>query len=512
MSNLLRYRTIQNDRENFRRAGTVGGGEFNILDQPTTKFFKIFFYFDNGNPVGLLDPTWIRIKSGEGDLGKDLYNYNTAWSYLIMNDEIERAEILQQFVTLLSNINTFSPWYFSTVEGIDQALTRKVTTERDFKIEETRQKIVIKCLPDALDDRIGTLLDMYRSIVWSWKYKREVLPANLRKFDMGILIFDDSMLPFSHYIDSDDEKQDAFYMHSKTPELYGRSYKYIEFHNCELNYDSSAVGYGSMNNLTGVTEVNYNLEILFDDVYENRYNEFVVKCMGDMLLIDDLLTSRIDSLGGGDILNVITDTTLIDLLQERGQVNTEGFSPTIKTDNNEFTSYLLDYFTVDGDKKINPDDVGKGKIKSNVKNIERREPGKNDSLQTESTSELAQALKNAALSLKKISPFNAIKTAGDQAVYSVLNPATSLVKRALMGNLYTFSLTKMVKQTESLLQGNVRGAIENMKNYEKETKTAETQYSNGALGDMYPPSNIGTKYVNQKIGNLAQANTIVNNI
>ena len=107
----------------------------------------------------------------------------------------ERAELLVEFVNLLSNINSESPWYFDEISGLEAALERKSLTERDFKFEEQRQKISIKCKPDSFDDRIATLLDLYRSITYSWALKREVIPSNLRKFDMGIYIFSDPIIP-----------------------------------------------------------------------------------------------------------------------------------------------------------------------------------------------------------------------------------------------------------------------------------------------------------------------------
>ena len=206
--NNFSYADILKDRQKFRRAGTKGGGDFNFFDNPTSKFFKIFFYFENGDAdgytrledsSGLLSPTWLIDKK---ILDTNAYMYNSAYTYLMLNDEVQRGLLLKKFVELLSNISSESPWYFNSIEGLDAALERKVITDRDFKFEEQRQKISIKCLPDSYDDRIGTLLDLYRSIVWSWAHKREVLPANLRKFDMGILIFNDPTIPFHHYTDN----------------------------------------------------------------------------------------------------------------------------------------------------------------------------------------------------------------------------------------------------------------------------------------------------------------------
>ena len=300
MNNFISYSNILKDRQGFREAGTRHGSEFNLADTSSTKYFKLFFYFNNGdvegydNSQGLLTPVW-----NEAIDMKEWYKRNSAWTYLKMNCEDERADRLVDFVNLLSNISAESPWYFSELNGLDAALERKAPHDKEFKIDEERKKLSIKCLPDAYDDRIGTLLDLYRSIVWSWTNKREVLPSNLRKFDMGILIFESVVTPFHHiqkkkldtsivdqYTDKLSKKltEDEYASLGNNSE-YGASYKYIEFHNCEFDYNSSKSPYGSLNNKEGV-QLEYNIDIYFDDCYESRYNEFILKELGDFVLFD----------------------------------------------------------------------------------------------------------------------------------------------------------------------------------------------------------------------------------
>lgn len=293
MSRYISYQSILKDRELFRKSGTISGGDFNLTDTPGTKYFKIMFYFNNGDvngeenttqSTGLLSPTWLL--SGVED--STYYKYNSAWSYLKMNCEDERADMLVQFVNLLSNISSQSPWYFSELSGLDQALERKQIMDKNFQFDEERKKISIKCLPDAYDDRIATLLDLYRSIVWSWSMKREVVPSNLRKFDMGIFIFDTPVIPFNS------RPQDEINTYSEIGESYNykTSYKYIEFHNCEFDYNSNK-GLSAINNQEG-TQPEYTIDILFDDCYEERYNEFLTTTLGDMIYWDTLTVDNID--------------------------------------------------------------------------------------------------------------------------------------------------------------------------------------------------------------------------
>lgn len=296
LKDLLSYGTFIQDIKNFKRAGTRTGDEFNYLDAPAHLYFKILFYFYNGdidNPGvqeysgGLLSPTWNYIGNNT-----DYYNYNSAWAYLKMNNENERAEKLERFVNLLSNINIYSPWYFQSIEGLDQALTRIPPDTGEFKFDE-RKKITIKCLVDSYDNRIGTLLDLYRDVVWSWMMKREVIPSNLRKFDMGIYIFSSPIFNIHDY--------NKNYAKIGDNSGYITSYKYLEFHNCEIDYNSSVAGYQTLDNTIG-SEPIYNLNIYYDDCYEKRYNEYMLRNIGDIILYDVAETTVNNDGSNNDIL------------------------------------------------------------------------------------------------------------------------------------------------------------------------------------------------------------------
>ena len=289
------YKDFLDDLRNFKRAGTLNGDEFNLYDTPAHKYFRIFFHFYNGdatgtdNPMysgGLLAPTWEYTEDWH-----EIWKYNSAYSYLIMNNELERADLLKKFIELLSNISTKSPWYFANLSGIAEALERKQIHEPEFKIEEQRKKLSIKCLPDAYDDRIGTLLDLYRAIVWSWQTKREIVPSNLRKFDMSVYIFESPIANIHKQIRNTslfNQRQavgDSYAtIDSKNTNHYITSHKYIEFHNCEIDYNSVKTGYPEMTQEGFAQE--YTIDIYFDDCYETRYNEFIAQSIGDMVMWD----------------------------------------------------------------------------------------------------------------------------------------------------------------------------------------------------------------------------------
>ena len=344
------------DIHRFRRVDRDG---FNRLDNPDVRFFKLLFYFHNndmnvgdsrigdfysGGDCGLLAPTWNepgipRLMGSDEDVNSEqsteYYMYNTAWAYLMNNYELERANCLREFITLLSQISTESPWYFQEISGVDEALTRE-----KFTISEERRKISIKCLNDPVDRRIERLLSLYRSIVWSHARKCEVLPANLRKFDMGLFIYSGAVqglnffkvpkpsgidgwknLKASDLIKMGGTPEDVFWsdindkstqspltipegaseQERKLKEAEWNSnltanYKYIEFHNCEISMDSIKSGYGSMSNAEGFGQ-EFTIDIYFDDCYENEYYREFLHQLGDFFVWDLWSAQRNENTG-----------------------------------------------------------------------------------------------------------------------------------------------------------------------------------------------------------------------
>lgn len=324
-----------------------------LYDNPTVKYFKIFFHFgdygsyatgpssDNSKAyrdAGLLAPTFLLENAATGNDGsgnykfsKNNYNikeyqyhmYNSAWSYLKNNGEEERAALLKYFILLLSDISSNSPWYFQAIEGMDQAIERKQFTERNFMIEENRKKITIKCLSDAVDDRIATLLDLYRSITYSWVTKREILPANMRKFDMSIYVFEAPLGDITRKVNqltnisgcdfsnwqyeygwyAKDPWESSITSHGENVEASSPinsnekylSYKLFEFRNCEFDYNSAKTGLTALSNVDGVMPV-YDIGINFDDCFEHRFNFVHGAELGDMIILDQaqlLITSEL---------------------------------------------------------------------------------------------------------------------------------------------------------------------------------------------------------------------------
>ena len=299
--NIFSQQFLRNTLHNFRSSGTRNS-DFNSLDEPGVFFFKPVFYFDgpsmnDSTPAGgLLYPAWnneyrdtnIQESSYKTLTTNELVKLdasltNSAYTYLLRNDEEERAKSLKLFIEILSSICTRSPWYFQSVAGLDSAVEKKFFTEP--KIEENKRQIKFELLADAYDTRIGTMLDCYRSACFSWQSKRVIIPSNLRKFDMGLFIYlkpvqskSGPLIPLGEYDKDIDEA----------------SYKYLEFHNCEINPDSFKFGDSLTNVDAAGNPMKYSLVIDYDECFEDRFNDQFVGIIGDSI-IHDMYNTSVDS-------------------------------------------------------------------------------------------------------------------------------------------------------------------------------------------------------------------------
>lgn len=419
ISDLLSYGAFLNDIKRFRSSGTKGD-EFNRFDTPAHMYFKLMFYFYNGdidrpdnflNSGGLLAPTWSEIS------GDDYHNYNSAWSYLKMNNEEERADKLRKFVELLSNISTNSPWYFQSIEGLDVARTRSQPQSNELKIDENRQKITIKCLNDSYDNRIGTLLDLYRDVVWSHIMKREIIPANLRKFDMGIYIFSS---PISNIHNPQGLSPASVNSSSSN---YITSYKYIELHNCEIDYNSGLQALPTLDNTEGVTPT-HNIDIYFDDVYEESYNEFLMRYIGDMVLYDALSTN-------------------IDLNSGIAHMNGESIAQK------------------DDESHLN-------ELNKRIDIYENR-----------------PILDNPKIVKNKMGLLEGVVT--EVAGFAV-DRAKEFINNKLSGNIYGISPTKIIQQTKNLMDGKIFATVSAAKEYAEKLNKKQSSDNKELTGKIYPES------------------------
>lgn len=472
--NPVSYYTFIKERQKYLKAGTKNGQSFNFYDTPTRLYFKVFFYFyntdsDNGDEYnGLLAPTWNIYQSGE-----NWRKYNSAYSYLMNNNELERADLLKDFINLLSNISSESPWYFKEISGLDEALKRETTP----KIADERKKITIKCALESTDNRVGTLLDLYRSIVWSWQKKCEVVPANLRKFDMGIYLFSTPIIPLHDYAGVTN-KEDKYAHIGPSSQGYKTSYKYFEFHNCEFSYNNSTSGLTTINNETGI-KPEYNIDIEFDDVYENRYNEFLMKDLGDMIMWDTV-ESTPDMTGlrqTSDVDKITKSAVDSNISTGETEVGYEGRD--ISKDST---------FVPIGVNNMNDKEVVEKYVIMNEKSLVKK------------------AMTNIGLS-DKIN--GALNTAKEEVVGALGRLVKTKLAGIILGNTNMYSLPTIVSQINKLSRGQVFESVDAVKSY-TEKNSRKTLHFTGLGQDKKVHKDFG--YVGKSLGNIYKAKTLADNV
>jgi hypothetical protein len=110
-------------------------------------------------------------------------------SQLFSGTVSHRADALSGFRNLLTSINEKSPWFIQSIDGLDQIL--KVPMARQIGGGTGRDQrsgiLTFDCL-DSIDLRVNAMAELYRKATYDFQYHREMLPANLRKFRMWIIV------------------------------------------------------------------------------------------------------------------------------------------------------------------------------------------------------------------------------------------------------------------------------------------------------------------------------------
>jgi len=141
---------------------------------PTVLGFKLLFNFDQADS-GLL---W-------GAAVDSAPPTNTALGFLTSIGDGQRAYYLKQFLRILHGINNQTPWFFQNLTGLKDAW------KHDLSIPLIKEdtKLEIECL-ESIDLRMTALIDLYRKACFDWKYRREVVPKNLRQFSMSVYVYE----------------------------------------------------------------------------------------------------------------------------------------------------------------------------------------------------------------------------------------------------------------------------------------------------------------------------------
>jgi hypothetical protein len=492
------YSDFIRNRKNFKIVNDA-----DIFDTPAALFYKIIFYFNDEQGFLGVD----RINDEKITLDS---NYkNTALNFLRLNNELDRAFLLKKFLYLLSSINTETPWYFQEISGLDNAIERKIFSDKEVKIEDTPRQLTIKCLNDAVDNRIGTLLDLYRAICYSYDKRKEIIPANLRKFNMGILLFNAPLRGITgksagKNININIANKNNIYKVKSESEEYDSiditSAKLYEFKNCEIDYNSSKSAFSSLNTTDGPMSPEYTITINYNDCYESRFNDVMKSVITDFINVDENFENSLNK----NLQKVVTPSgkyeQLSNDLETRFDFENADEQYWLKTDLND----------ADDNDLIN----NKLKVSNAAKNI--YDTYGNATIPTLFVSQVNRVATDIkqAIQIPKIKIFNenihnngtvtrfgryeylnrvadggllgkAVNNLVGAGISSVEDTLGDTLKKIYLGNIRTMPINSDKKEKPN---GNIRGEAEPRKDYKSTDnyKNAEIRnLNNGDLGDMY---------------------------
>lgn len=113
----------------------------------------------------------------------------SAVGYLKAVGEYTRASYLQSFVQGMSEVNTYRPYYWQSIEGLVEAWQKSNKIIEPFTGSAEGEGIKIGCL-EAIDLKISALFNLYRGAVLDNQYQRFVLPKNLMYFNVYVDVFE----------------------------------------------------------------------------------------------------------------------------------------------------------------------------------------------------------------------------------------------------------------------------------------------------------------------------------
>lgn len=163
---------FQNNVDRFRRGYLENPGS----NEPTFLTFSIDFNF-----ISQLNPTLGLMSSPLFDI----YTKNGAYQYLIGRGYEYQADCLLRFIKTLTDISENQPWFFQSLAGLDTLWSASMDMSKPFKGKD--KLITIETL-ESLDLTITYLADMYRQAMYDMFYMRELVPENLRRFQVDIYV------------------------------------------------------------------------------------------------------------------------------------------------------------------------------------------------------------------------------------------------------------------------------------------------------------------------------------
>lgn len=290
------YRDYFVERLNWQKGLTSVG------DEPGWFYFKIFFHFNTPNGLlgGIVEDEKLKRVPGANCADK----YFEMWKGHYKPDNLgERQKALRYFVTCLNKIANDAPWFFQSVTGLDKASVSNLN-----EVSTKDNKLEIKCMEESIDMRLTTLFDYYKFACFDYINYKEILPENLRKFDMSIVLFG---VPI-RYLDTRSKLNGKDYdirkLRPDGSKGQAMTFKMFTFKNCEFDLSGGNNPF-MINEVTNANPFQLNsgsFKIKFDRVFNYNQNGFFGTSVSDFGFDDKLGTDmeeRFSSLA--DAFNVL---------------------------------------------------------------------------------------------------------------------------------------------------------------------------------------------------------------
>lgn len=165
--------------DSFRRGRAYPSNGSRTIDDPTFLGFTLLFDFAGSKLFQDHDSV-----SDRGELIGPLQSQDSAFGYLFANGERERMAMLKAFIDQLIYLNTYKPYFWQSIEGLDTIWS----DYNDFeKSPVDKYEFTIKTL-ETIDLKIFGMMELYRKVCYDHTFRRMILPSNLQKFNVTIYI------------------------------------------------------------------------------------------------------------------------------------------------------------------------------------------------------------------------------------------------------------------------------------------------------------------------------------
>lgn len=128
------------------------------------------------------------------DRAKKLFNINGGGlAYMgaqqfLAQRSLKRKQMLEAFKKGIDFINRDCPYYFQSLSGLDTLLKTEIKNyHKTGGALKRAGTLTIDCL-ESIDMRMFALAELYRKAIYDYTYHRIMLPENLRKFRMWLVI------------------------------------------------------------------------------------------------------------------------------------------------------------------------------------------------------------------------------------------------------------------------------------------------------------------------------------